>query len=138
MADMSHAELYSAIKEARDAAERAAAEADARHKAIEQHLTALRERLDAGGPRFSRIERLLEESAADRRQLNKAITSLANRMLAVETARTIAAGVDQGVSEKVATWRKWIGRGLLLIFGQGTGMALLIWWLERQPPGGGV
>lgn len=137
MPDLSHAELYAEIKEARKAAEDAATAAEGRDRAIEEHLRALRERLDAGGPRFGRIERLLEESAADRRELNKSVTELSRRILAIETARKIASGVDEGVQQRVSAWRKWAGRGLLLIFGQGTGMMVLIWWLERHPPSGG-
>lgn len=129
--DLTHAEIMAQLKAdiraARDAADAAA-------RAAEERIALVLERLEAGGARFSRLERLAEEGARERRELKEAFDAALRRIVAIETARAIASGVDEKLARRVSAWRKWAGRGLLLVLGNGSGMALLIWWLERQPP----
>lgn len=136
--DLTHAELMAELKAeiaaAREAADRAARAADERSRVSEERIALVLERLEAGQARFARLERLAEEGAGERRKMTHALESAVREIEAVKTARAIALGVDAEVSQRVSTWRRWAGRFLLLVLGNGSGMALLIWWLNRHPP----
>ena len=126
-----HAQMLDRLLDRLAEIERAAADSD---QVLALRLAAVDERLQAGGPRFLRIERLLEEAAECRAQQAKEIRELARRLLAIETAKAIARGVERVDESRWAARRRWVYRALVFLMGPGAGLTVLIWWLTHRPP----
>lgn len=100
----------------------------------ERHEGAI-ERLEAGGARFVRLEQLMEQSASDRAELRKELASSIRRLTALEAAKMVIEGVDDRLTERAMRWRRRLYSALIFVFGNGTGLAVFVWYLERHPPG---
>lgn len=101
---------------------------------FEAKMQAVIERLDAGGHRFSRLEGQQEDARQERADLMRELRRLNDRLLAIEQARAITAGVDEEMISRADKWRRRIFQVLLVLFGQGGAITITIWWLSRHPP----
>lgn len=129
--DLTHREMRDDLLARLEAAREESKRADG---VLAERLETIFERLDAGGGRFSAIEQMLAQAAKDRAAYSARLDQFVARLIAIETAREIVAGVDKEVADRAERWRKRVLAVLIFIFGQGGLTAILIWWFQRNPP----
>jgi chromosome segregation ATPase len=137
--DLTHSEILDAVRQQIDRVSKEVAGSNvllaAQIKALgERHQGAV-ERLEAGGARFSRLETLIEQSAADRAELRKELVAAMKRLTALEAAKAIVDGVDGRISQRALAWRRRFWAVLVFLFGNGTAFTLFVLYTERFPPG---